>query len=67
MKCVTIHHLRDIASGAKLNLKCDKIKVYIVPYYESLSVERMLEFASQYEEVSRYLPALKREINKLPR
>ena len=67
MKCVTIHHLRDIASGAKLNLKCDKIKVYIVPYYESLSVDRILEFASQYEEVAKYLPALKREINKLPR
>ena len=64
---VTIAHLRDILTNVRRKIKCEDVKVFNVPYFEQLTIERMLEFASQYEEVMRALPELERERLKMPR
>ena len=48
-------------------IKNDDVKVIKVPYFEGLTIETMLNYASGYPKVMKCLPALDREINKLPR
>ena len=66
--CMTIWHLRDMATGAKGHIKAADIQHLHVPHFDSLSVERMLTWANAYhaETIARYLP-YEREIPKLPR
>jgi len=49
---VTIFHLRDLAAGKRLKIKCDDVKVLTVPHYEGLSIAKMLEFAGSYPMVA---------------
>ena len=65
---VTIWHLRDLANGSKRSLfACDVEHLY-VPQYESLSLEKMIEWAEQNfpRVLSEFLP-IERELFKLPR
>jgi hypothetical protein len=45
METITIFHLRDLASGKKKCIKCEEVKVFQVPFYDCLKIEKMLEFA----------------------
>jgi len=60
-------HLRDIAIGAKSRIASKDVQVILVPYYDGLSIEKMLEFAKGIDAVMKALPDLKREILRLPR
>jgi hypothetical protein len=42
------------------------VKHAFVPFYKNITIESMLEFAKQYEEVWKYLPE-ERDIGNLPR
>ena len=45
---MTIWHLRDLASGARMKILSSKVKVIAVPQFEGLTIENMLEFARRY-------------------
>jgi hypothetical protein len=45
---VTIWHLRDQANGQKKWIKADAIKHLYVPHYESLSIDKILEWAEEH-------------------
>ena len=64
---VTIFHMRDIVTGKRKKVKEINVKHINVPHFEELKIERMIEFASHYQEVIECLPILKREGDKLPR
>ena len=64
---MTIYHMRDLASGKRRIINCEKVKVYQVPYYEGLSIADMLQFAYAYPDVADCLPLEPREVQKLPR
>jgi hypothetical protein len=64
---MTIYHLRDLASGKRRSIKCEEVKVYQVPYYDNLKIEKMLAFAGNHQGIFDYFPAEEREIKKLPR
>lgn len=65
---VTIWHLRDMANGKKGYIKQENVKHLTVPHYESLSLERILEWTRQYypHVLERMFPEGK-ELYKLPR
>ena len=44
---VSIWHLKDLATGKTTRLPADRAMHLNVPYYESLTVEKMLEFAGE--------------------
>ena len=64
---VTIWHLRDIVAKKRRLIKCKDVNYIIVPQYEGLTIDDMLAFGEQYTEVMRALPAVNKEILKLPR
>ena len=64
---VTIWHLRDLASGERTIIKAIDAKHIHVPQFEGLKIETMLDFAKDYAQVAKALPACTREIYKLPR
>lgn len=64
---VTIWHLRDLASGKRTRINCDKVKHITIPQFEGLNQEDMVNFARKYPKAMRALPELQREIEKLPR
>ena len=47
-------------------IKDTDIKYLQIPYYETLSVEDMLDFASEYAEVNRFYPP-KKDVKRFPR
>ena len=51
----------------KKKIKNVDVKVLHVPHFEGLTMATMLEYASQHQEVIKYLPDIEREIEKLPR
>ena len=51
----------------RTRIKNEDVKVLHVPHFHGLTLETMLGYASQSIEVMRCLPAIEREINKLPR
>ena len=60
-------HLRDIAIGAKSRIASKDVQVILVPYYDGLSIEKMLEFVGGIDAVMKALPDLERERLRLPR
>ena len=60
-------HLRDIAIGAKSRIANKDVQVILVPYYDGLSIEKMLEFVGGIDAVMKALPDLERERLRLPR
>ena len=65
---VTAFHLKDMISGAKGFIRDSEIQHMTVPQYETLSLERILEWARARHPavVSRYFP-IERELLKFPR
>jgi hypothetical protein len=65
---ITSWHLRDMANNSKGKIMATEIKHISVPYYESLSVEKILEWAKNNHPgvVDRYFP-IQRELDKFPR
>ena len=51
----------------KKKIKNVDVKVIHVPHFEGLTLETMLDYAQQYPQISQYLPAIQREIEKMPR
>jgi hypothetical protein len=64
---MTIYHLRDLAAGSRIRVKCEDVKVYQAPHYRGLAIEDMLKFAEGYSSVAKALPSEHREILKLHR
>ena len=66
---MTVWHLKDMISGAKGIIKSNAIKHLSIPQYESLSLEKILDWAKQNHRsvLSLYLPSIDRELQKLPR
>ena len=48
-------------------IKCVDVKVINVPHFEGLSVDDMLVFAEQYQDVMEAFPIVRKEVDKLPR
>ena len=63
---VTIYFLRDLLAGKRKHFTSDKIHRLALPYYDTLSIQAMLEFAGKYPKVLEYLPE-DRDIDRLPR
>ncbi len=63
---ITIYFMKDILAGKKKALKVSEMKYLFVPQYESLSVKRILEFASSFPRVYEYFP-IEKEVHSLPR
>jgi hypothetical protein len=63
---VTVWHLRDLAMGVKMIIKCDAVKVIAVPQFEGLAIQQIFGFAANSVEVQNALPPSK-EISKLSR
>ena len=47
---VTIFHMRDLVADRRRLIKLDDVKVINVPYFEGLSIEKMLEWAAKRPE-----------------
>jgi hypothetical protein len=65
---ITTWHLRDMANNAKGMIKATEIKHLSVPFYDSLSIEKILDWANQHHPgvLDRYFP-IQRELDKFPR
>ena len=65
---VTVFHMRDIVAGKRKMIKQSEVRVISVPFFEGLSIEKMLEWsAGRVEGVMEVFPIIKREVDKLPR
>jgi len=66
---VTIYHLRELADGKRRKIKCNDVKVIQLPYYDGLSIQDILEYATGYDngKAMEALPIVQKEILKLPR
>ena len=51
----------------KKKIKNVDVKVIHVPHFDGLTLDTMLGFAQQHPQISQYLPAIQREIEKMPR
>lgn len=58
--------MKDILSGERRALKVKEVEHLYVPYYKTLTIESMLEFAGQFENVRSYFPD-DRDLPNLPR
>ena len=56
----------SLIGGKKKYIKCDDVRVCFVPHYDGLSVEKILEWATFFEDVDNYMPD-ERDRPKLPR
>jgi hypothetical protein len=65
---ITTWHLRDMANNEKGMIKAIEIKHLSVPFYDSLSIEKILAWAKANHQgvVDRYFP-IQRELDKFPR
>ena len=65
---VTVFHMRDIIAGKRKMIKQADVKVISVPFFDGLSIEKMLSWAKDRPEgIMDALPLVQREILKLPR
>ena len=64
---MSIFHLRDLVSGNRMRLQSKDIKYIHVPYFENLSVSKMLEWAKRHPQVFTALPKETTEIDNLHR
>ena len=60
--------MRDLVAGRRRMIRTDQAKTINVPFFEGLSIDSMLQWAAKRpEKVMDALPAVKREVDKLPR
>ena len=65
-KCVNIYFIKSIMCKQKRAIKTSAVKYMFAPQYDTLSIEKILAFSSQYAEVLNYLPE-ERDMHMLPR
>ena len=53
---VTIYFLKDILAQRKAFVNVDDVKTVYVPQYKTLSVEKILAFATEQPRLEHYLP-----------
>ena len=53
---ITIYFLKDIMCRRKAYVTNDKVKTLYVPQYKNLSVDKILEYASDKPVIAMYLP-----------
>ena len=66
LETITMAHLKDILTSKKVDILLDEVKPIVVPQYKGLTVEKILEFARNYEDMMNVIP-IKKEILKLER
>jgi len=44
-----VWHLRELADGRRRKIKCNDVKVIQLPYYDGLSIQDILEYATGYD------------------
>ena len=64
---VTIYHLRDLISNKKHKIWGKDVVHLSVPQYEHLGIKEFIEYAEKHPRVMQALPAVMKEIKKLPR
>jgi hypothetical protein len=65
---VTAFHLKDMINGSKGYVKGSDIQHLTVPQYESLSLDKILEWANQrHSDVVKRMFPIERELQKFPR
>ena len=64
---MTVPHMKELAAGKRTLLKSKDINHINIPYFDGLSVEKMLHYAKDKENVMRALPDIERERDKLQR
>ena len=64
---MTVWHMRDLCSKQRRRIHLDEVKHIIIPQFEGLSIDALLDYGKMYPEVMRCLPAVEKEIRKLPR
>ena len=65
-KSVNVYFLKALISGKKRAIKTNDVRHLYAPQYDSLSISKILEFASAFPAVNEYLPEA-RDIPALPR
>ena len=63
---MTVWHMRDLCSKKRRRINCDDVKHIIIPQFDGLSIEALLDYGKMYHEVMRALPLVDKEIKKLP-
>ncbi len=58
--------MKEIVTMEKKAIKASKVQYTYVPMYDSLSVKKLMEFASGFDGMDRYFP-IERDIPALPR
>ena len=66
IQCINIYFMKEILAMKKKALKTDAVKVFYAPQYESLSVDKLLDFAAAYPGIYEYLP-IDKDVRQLPR
>ena len=64
---MTVWHMRDIVANKRRSIKSDKMRHIIIPQFDGLTIEDILQYGRQYDEVMQTLPLAEKEIKKLPR
>lgn len=60
--------MRDIVAGRRKMIKQADARIISVPFFEGLSIEKMLQWAkTRPENIMEALPMIEREVMKLPR
>ena len=68
MESITVYHMKDLFSGDKNKVMCDKVKHFSVPYFDNLTVEDMLNFIDDgYPKAVNSFPERRKETLKMPR
>ena len=53
---MTIYFLKDIMCRRKAHVTNDQVKTVYVPQYKNLSVDKILEYATNHPVIDMYLP-----------
>ena len=48
--------MRDLCGSKRLRIKADDVKHIVIPQFDGLAIEDLLNYASNYPEVMRALP-----------
>ena len=64
---MTIWHLKELSRGERSHINRRNMRTIDLPYYEGLTMDDLLAYATHRENVMRALPAVQHEIRKLPR
>ena len=56
-KTINCYFMKALIAGEKKAIKTAEVKYIYAPQYASLSVQRILQFAQEYQAIAAYLPA----------